>query len=91
MSLSRLCGQRLTPITTTGLATHIRLAVSCRAYDVRPQAREDWIAIPFHDAGIPPQCVLKARERIRANTRFQPSTDPRLKLRGFIKSSVGAR
>jgi len=60
-----------------------------KAYDVRPQDEKDWIAVPVPDAGIPPEWVLAARERIQANTRFQPSTDPRLKLRGFIRCECG--
>ncbi len=60
-----------------------------KAYDVRPQDEKDWIAVPVPDSGVPPKWVLTARERIRANTRFQPSTDPRLKLRGFIRCECG--
>lgn len=56
-----------------------------KAFDVRPQDPKDWIAVPIPDAGIPPEWVRAARERIRANTRYQASTDPRLKLRGFIR------
>ncbi len=60
-----------------------------KAFDVRPQDRNDWIAVPIPDAGIPPEWVHAARERIRANTRYQASTDPRLKLRGFIRCACG--
>lgn len=60
-----------------------------KAFDVRPQDRKDWIAVPIPDAGIPPEWVHAARERIRANTRYQASTDPRLKLRGFIRCACG--
>ena len=60
-----------------------------KVYDVRRQDRKDWIAVPVPDCGMPPEQVEAARERIRINIRFQPSTDPRLKLRGFIKCECG--
>ena len=58
-------------------------------FTVERNAREEWVAIPVPDSGIPPEWVQAARERIANNVQWSPYTSPDVRLRGRIKCACG--
>ncbi len=60
-----------------------------RKFTVEHNDREEWVAIPVPDSGIPPEWVMAARERIANNVRWSPNTSPLVRLRGRIRCACG--
>jgi hypothetical protein len=58
-------------------------------FAVTYEDREEWIAIPVPDCGIPPEWVRAARERVASNVRWSPNTSPEVRLRGRIRCACG--
>ncbi len=60
-----------------------------RKYTLEHNPREEWVAIPVPDSGIPPELVLAVRQRLAANVGWSPSTHPAVRLRGRIRCACG--
>jgi site-specific DNA recombinase len=60
-----------------------------KKFTVTYEDREEWIAIPVPDCGIPPEWVRAARERLASNVRWSPNTSPEVRLRGRIRCACG--
>jgi hypothetical protein len=58
-------------------------------FTVERNAREEWVAIPVPDSGIPPEWVRTAREKVANNVQWSPRTSPDVRLRGRIKCACG--
>ncbi|MDQ3941745.1 MAG: recombinase zinc beta ribbon domain-containing protein, partial [Actinomycetota bacterium] len=58
-------------------------------FTVEHNVRKEWVAIPVPDCGVPPEWVRTARERIADNVRWQPNTNPQVRLRGRIRCACG--
>jgi hypothetical protein len=62
-----------------------------KAIYVTANGREDWIAVPVPDAGIPREWVGAARERIKDNVRPARSADRYWELKGIVYCPCGCR
>jgi hypothetical protein len=61
-----------------------------RAKKSVPAAREDWVAVPVPDAGIPKEWVLAAREAIKDNVWSSSAGDRMWELTGASSGAPNA-